>query len=144
MKRVVAAVAALAIGATLVHAQGAAIPERKEAFKAMAGALKDPGAMLKNEIPFDLAKVQVALTTIQEKASVLKMLFPDDSKIGDTRVLPVAFDRKDDFLGRFDKLAADAKAAAAAVKDEASFRAQFGNVAGNCGACHKEYRQPNN
>ena len=32
-------------------------------------------------------------------------------------------------------------AAEAAIKDEATFKAEWGKVMGNCGACHKEYRK---
>ena len=142
MLRIVAAVAAIAVGATLVHAQSAAIGQRKDAFKAMGGAMKDPVGMNKGEVPFDLAKVQASLKTIEAKAGELKALFPDDSKTGDTNTLPVAFEKKADLLARFDKLAADAKAAQAAIKDEATFKAEFGKIGANCGGCHKEYRKP--
>ena len=46
MLRVLAAVAALAIGATVVLAQNAAvIDQRKQAMKAIGGAAKGPGGM---------------------------------------------------------------------------------------------------
>ena len=38
------------------------------------------------------------------------------------------------------KLSADATAAAASIKDEASFKAAIGGVLGNCKACHDDYR----
>jgi cytochrome c556 len=143
MIRIVAAVAALALGATLVHAQNAgAITERKNAFKPMGAAMKDPGGMMKGEVPFDLAKVQASLKVIQEQSVKLKTLFPDDSKTGETDVLPIAFEKKADLLTRFDKLNADATEAAAAIKDEASFKAGWGKVGANCGGCHKEYKKP--
>jgi basic membrane protein A len=40
------------------------------------------------------------------------------------------------------KLPADVKAAAAAIKDVATFKAEWPKVGGNCGGCHKEYRKP--
>jgi len=59
MLRVVAAVAALAIGATVVLAQNAAvIDQRKQAMKAFGGAAKGPGAMNKGDAAFELPKVQ--------------------------------------------------------------------------------------
>src|SRR5581483_3669255 len=120
MLRVVAAMAALAVGATVVLAQNAAvIDQRKQAMKAMGGAAKEPGAMAKG-----------------------KALFPDDSKTGDTAALPVAFEKKADVMDRFDKMAAAAKAAAGAIKDEASFKTEWPKVLSNCGGCHKEYRKP--
>jgi mono/diheme cytochrome c family protein len=44
-------------------------------------------------------------------------------------------------LRSFAKLVADAKAAQTAITDEKSFKAKFPDVAGNCGGCHKIYRE---
>ena len=143
MLRVVATVAALAVGATLAYAQNAAgIAARKDAMKAIGGAMGGPGKMMKGESPFDLAVVQASLKTIEENANKSKGLFGDDTKTGDTATLPAAFEKKADVMARFDKMAADAKAAAGAIKDEASFKAEWGKIGANCGGCHKEYRQP--
>jgi len=143
MLRVVAVVAALAVGATAVWAQNAAgIAARKEAMKAFGGAAKGPGAMNKGDAPFELPKVQASLKTIEETAAKAKDLFGDDTKTGETDALPAAFEKKPDVLARFDKLGADAKAASGAIKDEATFKAEWPKVVGNCGGCHKEYRKP--
>lgn len=143
MLRTVSVIAVLGVGASLAYAQSASIAQRKEAMKAIAAAAKAPAGMAKGEVKFDLAPVQAALTVYQEQSAKLKSLWPDDSKTGgDTQVLPAAFEKKAAFLALFDKLAADAKAAAGAIKDEASFKAEWGKVMGNCGACHKEYRVP--
>ena len=45
-----------------------------------------------------------------------------------------------DFKAHIAKLANEAKAAEAAVKDFDSFKAQFGMVQKNCGGCHRTYR----
>ena len=141
--RTTAALVAAALGATIVYAQNAnAIKTRQDAMKSMGNAAKEPGAMMKGNSPFDLAKVQASLKTIEDVAGRGKSLFPDDSKTGETDALPVAFEKKADVAARFDKLAADAKAAEAATKDEATFKAEWPKVAGNCGGCHKEYRKP--
>ena len=143
MLRVVAVLAALAVGATAVSAQNAAgIAARKEAMKAFGGAAKGPGAMNKGDAPFELPKVQASLKTIEETAAKAKGLFGDDTKTGETDALPAAFEKKPDLLARFDKMGADAKAAAGTIKDEASFKAEWPKVVGNCGGCHKEYRKP--
>ncbi len=94
MLRIVAAVAALAVGATVVYAQSAAIGQRKDILKTFGGALKEPGGMMKGEVPFDLAKVQASLKTLAEGAPKLKGLFPDDSKTGDTAALPTIWKRR--------------------------------------------------
>ena len=143
MLRVVAVLAALAIGATAVLAQNAAgITARKDAMKAFGGAAKEPGGMAKGDAPFELPKVQASLKTIQETAAKAKGLFGDDTKTGETDALPVAFEKKADLFARLDKIGADAKAAAAAIKDEATFKAEWPKVVSNCGGCHKEYRKP--
>ena len=143
MLRVVAVLAALALGATAVWAQNAAgIAARKEAMKAFGGAAKGPGAMNKGDAPFELPKVQASLKTIEETAAKAKGLFGDDTKTGETDALPAAFEKKPDLLARFDKIGADAKAAAGNIKDEATFKAEWPKVVGNCGGCHKEYRKP--
>jgi cytochrome c556 len=69
-------------------------------------------------------------------------VFPDDSKGGDSAALPIAFTDKADLFAKFDKLAAAAKAAQAAIKDEASLKAEWTKVVSNCGGCHKVYRKP--
>ena len=143
MLRVIAGLAALAVCTTLVMAQNtAAIEQRKQAMKALGGAMKDPTTMVKGEAPFDLAKVQASLKTIQETAAKAKGLFPDDTKAGETDALPAAFENKADLMAKFDKLAADAGAAATAIKDEATLKSEWPKVGANCGGCHKAYRKP--
>jgi cytochrome c556 len=144
MLRVVSLVAALAVGGTFAYAQNLnVIKERKESMKAVGGAAGVGGKMMKGEEKFDLAKVQASLKTYEEQAVKQKALYPDDSKTGgETEALPAVFEKKADFLARFDKFASDAKAGAAAIKDEASFKAEWPKVMANCGGCHKEYRKP--
>ena len=142
MKRIlIAAAAIVAVGSTAVIAQSAAIGQRKEIMKGVGGAAKDPGAMMRGEVPFDLAKVQASLKVYSEAAKKMPALFPDDSKTGgETTVLAAIWEKKADFDGIFAKFDKDAAAAAALVKDEASFKAEWPKVMANCGACHKGYR----
>jgi cytochrome c556 len=144
MKRLLIAAAIAALGTTAVlAADSPAIKQRKDILKGFGAAAKDPGAMLRGEAKFELAKAQAALKTFQEGAAKLKGLFPPDSKVGgETQALPVIWEKKADFDGLWEKLGKDATAAAAAIKDEASFKAEFGKVLANCGGCHKVYRVP--
>jgi cytochrome c556 len=143
MLRVIAGLAVLAVGATVVLAQNSgAIAQRKDAMKALSAAVKEPAAMAKGEAKFDLAKVQASLKNLESAAPKGKTVFPDDSKTGDTAALPAAFTSKADLFAKFDKLAADAKAAQAAIKDEASLKTELPKVLANCGGCHKVYRAP--
>ena len=144
MRLVIATTSVLAVTATIVLAQGAvspAIKERQQLMKGQGAAFKEPTAMFKGEAPFDLAKVQASLTSLQQSAAKGPSLFPDDSKIGgDTAALPEIWEKKADFIAIFAKLGADAAAAAANIKDEPTFKAEWPKVVSNCGNCHKTYR----
>ena len=143
MLRIAAIVTALAVGATAVYADSTAIDQRQKVMKAMGGAMKETGGMMKGTLPFDLAKVQAALKVLAESSPKAKDLFPDDSKEGgDTKALPIIWEQKADFAGRFDKLAADATAAATSITDETSFKTAWPKIGGNCGGCHKVYEKP--
>jgi cytochrome c556 len=143
MLRVMAVLAALAVGATAIWAQSAAgIAARKEVMKGFGKAYKGPADMAKGDAPFDLSTVQASLKTIEETAAKAKGVFGDDTKTGETDALPAAFENKPDLFARLDKLAADAKTASGAIKDEASFKAEWPKVPANCGGCHKAYRKP--
>jgi cytochrome c556 len=143
MMRLLSVLAAIAVGATAVYAQSAAIGQRQEILKSWGGAMKDPGGMNKGAVPFDLAKVQASLKTIADGAPKLAALFPDDSKTGgNTEALPAIWEKKEEFAGIWKKIEADAKAAAVAITDEASFKAEWPKIGANCGTCHKTFRQP--
>lgn len=144
MIRTVSVVAALAVGATFAYAQNLdVIKQRQEAMKTIGKAAGAVGKMVKGEEPFALPTVQAALKTYQEQAPKVKGLVPDDAKTGnDTEALPSIWANKADFLARLDKLAADAKAAEATIKDEATLKTEWPKVQSNCGGCHKEYRKP--
>lgn len=132
----------IAIGAGVASAQSDPIAQRKTEFKAMAGAVKSPGAMLKGGEPFDAAKVKEALSTIVTQTGKLPALFPDSSKTGDTDALPAIWANKADFEARFDKLGKDAAAAIVSITDEASFKQTMPKLLGQCGGCHREYKKP--
>lgn len=141
MRRLVLAASLVAVGLGAAYAQSAAIAQRKEALKEFGAAARPVGAMLRGEAKFELAPVQAALKVYAEKAEGISKLFPDDSKTGgETKALPVIWTDKAKFEGLWKKLAADAKAAQVAIKDEASFKAEMGKVMGNCGACHNDFR----
>lgn len=144
MLRIIAGLVLLGLGTGVVLAQNTAvIKQRQDIMKANGKALEAPAAMMKGEAPFDLAKVAKSLKTLQESAIELKTLWPEDSKTGgDTRALPAIWTNLKDYLDWFEGLANDAKAAEAAIKDEASFKTEWPKVVDYCGSCHKEYRAP--
>jgi cytochrome c556 len=140
MRRAIVLATLFAVGIGAAYAQSAAIGQRKEQFKAMAGGAGPIGKMLRGEEAFNLATVQTGLRAIQANAKTLPGLFPDDSKTGDTKALPLIWENKAKFTGIFTKLEADATAALAAIKDEATMKTEMPKVLGNCGACHQEFR----
>jgi cytochrome c556 len=145
MKRTLIAVAAAAALGSVAFAQtvSPSIAERKALMKGVGQVTGPVGKMLKGEEKFDLAKVQLALTTYQAASIKMPGLFPPDSKTGgDTTALPAIWEKKAEFDAGFKKLAADSAAAAKVIKDEASFKAEWPKVTANCGACHKVFRVP--
>ncbi len=140
MLRIVAAVAALAIGATAVYAQNLdAIKQRRDAMRAIAQAGTPPFQMMKGQAPFELAKVQAGLKAYQDEGAKLKNLFPADSKTGgDTDASPKIWQARSEFDAAIDTFIATAKAAAGSIRDEASFKADYPKVAASCGGCHKD------
>jgi cytochrome c556 len=135
--------AMLVTGAGLAFAQGDVVNQRQTILKTFGAATRDPGAMMRGEVPFDLAKVKASLATFKTGAPQLGALFPDASlTAAGTKALPLIATERDKFAAIFTKLAADATAAETSITDEATFKAEFGKVLANCGACHRPYRQP--
>lgn len=134
----------LAVGATAASAQNLdIIKARKDVYKTFGGAAKSGAAMVKGEEKFDLAKAKAALTTYADGAKKLKDMFPDNSKTGgETQALPVIWQKKGDFMQLLAKFEGEAGAAAKSITNEASFKDAWPKVMGNCGACHKVYREP--
>ena len=140
MLRIVAAVAALGIGATIAYAQNLdAIKNRRDVMKAIANAGITNFKMMKGEAPFDLAKVQAGLKIYQDEAAKLKGLFPDDSKTGgDTDASPKIWQERPQFNAAIESFINGAKAAASTIKDEQTFKAEYPKVVTSCGGCHKD------
>ena len=136
------AVAVVAVGVTAVVAQSDPIAARKAMMKSNGQAAGQGAKFMKGEEPFDLAKAQAIFATYQKAAAEIGKLFPENSKTGgDTAALPPVWENKADFDAKLVKFGADAKDAAAKVKDEASFKAVFPEVQKNCGGCHQTYRK---
>jgi cytochrome c556 len=138
-KSVVALGLVVALGAGVAHATSA-LTGRQEIFKGWGDTTRPIVGMLKGEAPFELAKAQAALAAYADGAAKLPSLFPDDSKTGKTQASPKIWAEKAKFEAGFTRLSDAAKAAQAAIVDEASFKANFGKVLGNCKACHDDYR----
>jgi cytochrome c556 len=139
--RSILAVAALAVGATVVLAQSDPIAARKALMKENGAQSRVAREMMEGKKPFDLAAAKKVLATFAAAHDKAKNLWPDSSKAGDTASLPVVWENKADFSAKLAKFSADAKAAEAKVKDLDSFKAEMANVGKNCGGCHNTYRK---
>lgn len=136
----IAVAVVLACFSSAAFAQGDVIAQRKDIMKGVGAATRDPGRMLRGE-PFDLQKVKAALAVYADAAVKMPGLYPAGSETGgETTAAPKIWQAKADFDARMAKFGADAKAASAAVTDEASFRAEMPKVLQNCGSCHELYR----
>ncbi len=139
----VAVLATIAVGATgvTVVAQDA-VGQRKALMKAVGGASKTGSQMVKGEVPFDAAKAGEAMGTIATSWTAFAKLFPKGSETGgETTASPKIWESFKDFEDKGAKLASDATAAQKAAANGAdAFKAAYGEVTKNCGACHQPYR----
>ena len=141
MFRIVMGLGALALLTGTVAAQEDPILQRQAIYKSFGRASKEPAQMLQGKEAFDLAKVQAALKVFEDGSKRLPGLFPETSKTGhDTEALPAIWEKKPEFEAMFVKFGDDSRAAMASISDEASFKAGFPKVLGDCGACHKMFR----
>jgi len=141
----IAAVAVVALGATVVLAQQDPIAARKALMKANGQAAGALAKMLKGEAPFDPAVAKKAFASFEDAAAKMPTLFPDNSKIGgETAASPKIWENMADVKARFVKLGNDSKAADESVKDLDSLKAAFSQLGKNCNDCHELYRLKKN
>jgi cytochrome c556 len=144
----IASAAAIILGVSVAIAQQDVIKQRKDLMKHNGDMAKLAGDMAKGVKPFDIASVHKIFAQFQDAAAKMPDLYPASSKdesgssAGDKySPTPKVWEDMADFKSRFQKFAADAKAADASVKDAASLKEALGNIGKNdCGGCHKIYR----
>jgi cytochrome c556 len=142
MKKLLLALAALSLvsGAAFADPIGDRQALMKERGKIAGGFAK----IAKGEEPFDAATVLASLKTLQDNAARFDVdaLFPAGSETGgDTTASPKIWEDMAGFKAAADKFKADVDAAVAAPPaDLDAFKASFGQIASNCGICHKAYR----
>jgi len=150
-------IALLVLGVTVAIAQRAAavraertlaaqscqdvINTRQMLMKNSAAAGKTGVAMIKGEMPFDLAKAKEIFATFAEDAGKMPALFPDCSRTGEhDNAAGEIWDKPDEFKAAIAKFAADVKAAQDNTKDLDTFKAGFQTVGKDCGSCHEKFR----
>lgn len=143
MKRLILAISAVALVSGAAFADP--IADRKALMKERGGLVGQLAPVAKGEKPFDAAAVLAALQGLAANGDKFDVdaLFPAGSDSGDTKAAPKIWEDMAGFKAAEAKFEADVDAAiAAAPQDLDAFKAQFGAVAANCGACHQAYRLP--
>ncbi|HHZ07534.1 MAG TPA: cytochrome c [Rhizobiales bacterium] len=143
MKRLVLALSAVALVSGAAFADP--IADRKALMKERGGLVGQLAPIAKGEKPFDAAAVLAALQGLAANGEKFDVdaLFPAGSDSGDTKASPKIWEDMAGFKAAEDKFEADVAAALAApAQDLDAFKAQFGAIAANCGACHQTYRLP--
>lgn len=138
------ALAATALSLTVAGAFADPIEDRKENMKERASLMRILGPIAQGQQDFDAATVLDALIKLNENAQAatdVATLWAPGTESGDTKSAPRIWEDLEGYQAASDKYAADTAAALAAnPQDLDSFRAAFGPVAANCGACHEPYR----
>ena len=142
MIRILFAISVVTFGTTMVLAQNLApIKERQEIMKKSDEDLKLLSRMMRDEVPYDAAKVSAAYASMETSYKKAQGLFPDDSKTGEnTRASPKVWENRADFdakLAAFIKVAGDAKGKATRA---AGFKEIHPAVIKGCDNCHADYR----
>ncbi len=138
------------VGAALSGAALAQSVKPEDAIKYRQGVLRavgwnfgPMGAMVKGEVPMDKAK----FARNAERVSTLMAMpwegFLPGTEAGDTRAKADIWLDQDKFRQLAEKSEAEAKKLAdvARTGDEAKMKAQFGETAKSCKACHDDFRK---
>jgi cytochrome c556 len=137
-----AALAAVTIGATAMHAQADPIKERMQLMKENNDHAKVVVQMVKGQRPYDAKAVAAAFAQWHETAQKLPGLFPPNSKTGEkTRAAPKIWDNKKDFDAKaaaFKKVVADNRVKAEGSLD--GLKVALSAVGKACSNCHDDYR----
>lgn len=139
MKKMILAVSLLAAAMSVVHADP--VEDREKLMKSFGKEIGALAGVAKGETPFDAAAVQATFKALDEHAQKFdaEALFPK-GVLGES-ASPKIWEDWAGFTAAVDKYKADVSAAAAtAPADLDAFKATFGKVAGNCGACHETFR----
>jgi cytochrome c556 len=145
MRRLISAASVLAFLA--VPAAADVIEDRKAAMEERAGAMRVLGPIAQGQQDFDADAVMAALERMNDVAFGADIMdyFPEGTHEGDTRALPAIWEDTDRFVEIETTFADNIQAAIdAAPGDVDEFRAVFGPIAAQCGACHEDFRAEQN
>ncbi len=118
------------------------IAARKMLMKANGFAAKQGAAMVKGEAPYDAAKAEMVMRTINAVSIAAPKFFPADSKTGgDTTASPKIWEDMNGFVRQAEEMEEQsAGGIEAAKKGLDAFKVAFTATTKYCGSCHEAYR----
>ena len=120
------------------------VKQRMDAMSNMADAMKAMALVVKGKQEFDPVLFIQNGEVIVGHSDTLLGLFPEGSNEGSSESLPAIWQQWDDFVSISDHTKTDAKELVKMAKNGSELRPltkQFVKLAGNCKACHKDYRK---
>lgn len=142
---ILAAAATLVVGASLAFASGDdAIKARQACMKANGAGMGVMVPIIKGEKPYGAAAVSVALDAMDKACADWANFWPADSMTSTTlktRALDTVWKDPKAFEAASTSYYT-AFTALKVTKDEAGFKAAFGDVGKGCGGCHEKFRAP--
>ena len=148
LPRIATALAATALAATFVAGAIAqdtpdfASMSPEELVEARQAAMKEDGGILRGAGNLSGAEATAAADTLIRNFTNFPAMFREGSIVGDSKALPVIWEKWDEFTAIFataQKAATDMKVAAEAG-DTAAYAAALEGIGATCGQCHQTYR----
>lgn len=140
----IALLAATSLVLTMSAAGADIIEERQAVMKERGDIMRVLGPIAQGQQPFDADTVLAALERMNENAlgDTIMDYFPEGTETGgDTRATPAVWEDSARFVEIETTYTANIQTAVdAAPGDLDEFRAVFGPVAAQCGACHEPFR----
>ncbi|MDR6309220.1 c-type cytochrome [Pacificitalea manganoxidans] len=134
-------VIALGAGAALAEAHMDPIEARQQAMKTVGASTKTLAQMANGTNPFDATAAETALSEMQAAVADFATYFPDGSESDESEAAPAIFSDRDGFEEQVAEFQADIDTALETPpSSQDELKVAFGNVAGNCKACHETYR----
>ncbi len=139
--------ASVAIAQEAAPEQDPAVIARKSQFRLFAHHLGTMGNMARGTTEYDAELAAAAARNLSLVASQDQATFwpsgTDTESIEGTRALPVIWDNMDEFASRLENLrTAASRMEDVAGTDLASLQGRMKEVSDACGACHRDFRQP--
>jgi cytochrome c556 len=119
------------------------VKERMELMKEVGDNMKQVGAMVKGQAPFDSMTIAKNAKSISDAGPHITKLFPNDSLHKPSEALPAIWEEWDQFSALSDKLSNEANKLQEVAQggDKRAITMQFAKLGKVCSGCHTDYRK---